>query len=112
MFPKFRFKISFSSFLGTLVDEKKDEQWHMKVALESLCDLIDLFDHSPMFLSQVQFERATSLAKRFFAAYDFLSEWAKVHKQKLFHVVMKFHTMMHMVKNSQFINPKYLANWR
>jgi len=71
------------------VDETRDEQWHMKVALESLCDLIDLFDHSPMFLSEVQYERATSLGKRFFAAYDFLTEGAKIHKQKLFHVVIK-----------------------
>ena len=65
------FCFAFLPVLRTLVDETRDEQWHMKVALESLCDLIDLFDHSPMFLSEVQYERATSLGKRFFAAYDF-----------------------------------------
>ena len=106
------FCFAFLPVLANLVDESKDEQWHMKVALESLCNLIDIFGHGLMFLSEVQYERARSLAKRFFAAYDFLTEWAKVHKQKLFHVVMKFHTMMHMVKNSKFINPKFLANWR
>ena len=83
------FCFAFLPVLRKLVDETRDEQWHMKVALESLCDLIDLFDHSPMFLSEVQYERATSLGKRFFAANDFLTEWAKIHKQKLFHVVIK-----------------------
>ena len=32
--------------------------------------------------------------------------------KKLFHIVMKFHTMHHLIRNGRFINPRFTCNWK
>ena len=78
-------------------------------ALESLCTLVDFYDKAPMFLSPKEFTQSMNLGKRFFKAYAYLNKWALAKSKKLFHIVMKFHTLKHLIKNGQVMNQGSLA---
>ena len=81
-------------------------------ALESLCSLVDFYDKAPMFMSSKEFSQSMSLGKRFFKAYAYLNKWALAKGKKLFHIVMKFHTLKHLIKNGQVMNPRFSCNWK
>ena len=78
-------------------------------ALESLCTLVGCYDKAPMFLSPKEFTQSMNLGKRFFKAYAYLNKWALAKSKKLFHIVMKFHTLKHLIKNGQVMNQGSLA---
>ena len=106
------FCFSFLPVLQKLLDKRNEEEQSMLEALEALCLLIKWYDKHPLFLTPDQFSKSKNLAKRFFTAYAFLNKWALAKGKKLFHIVMKFHTLMHLIQNGQFINPKYTCNWK
>ena len=103
---------SFLPVLQKLLNRKKEEDRHMLEALETLCLLIGFYDRTPMFLSSQEFENSRNLGKMFFKACAWLNKWALVKGKKLFHIVMKFHTMHHLIRNGRFINPRFTCNWK
>ena len=60
-----------------------------------------------MILSHEDHISAMKLAEEFLDSYDWLNKWALEKGNLLFHVVMKFHTFMHLVRNAQFLNPRF-----
>lgn len=106
------FCFSFLPVLKKLLTKDKEEHKHMIEALESLCGLVDFYDKTSMFLSNTEFAKSMSLGKRFFKAYAFLHQWALTKGFKLFHIVMKFHTLKHLITNGQVMNPRFCCNWK
>lgn len=104
------FYFSFLPVLKKLLTKDKEEHKHMIEALESLCGLVDFYDKTSMFLSNTEFAKSMSLGKRFFKAYAFLRQWALTKGFKLFHIVMKFHTLKHLITNGQVMNPRFCCN--
>ena len=81
-------------------------------ALDCLVNLLSVFDAADMVLTEMEFDQATNLAKRFFDVYDWLHRWAARVDRKLFHITMKFHTGHHLVHDSQHLNRKASWNFR
>ena len=106
------FCFSFLPVLKKLLDKGNEEHKQMIEALESLCKLVDFYDKAPMFLSCKEFAKSMSLGKRFFKAYSYLNKWALAKGKNLFHIVMKFHTLKHLIKNGQVMNPRFACNWK
>lgn len=76
----------------------------MQACLASLVSIAEHYDACGMFLTHNEFKEASNLAKRFFESYNSLQQWALVKGQKLFHVTWKFHSFMHLIKESKFLN--------
>jgi len=90
-----------------ILNNANEVDQHIVLALESICNLVKLFDTCPMFLSPEDHVSAMELAKEFLDSYDWLNKWALEKGTLLFHVVIKFHTFMHLVRNSKFLNPRF-----
>lgn len=84
----------------------------MLEALETLCLLIDFYTRASMFLNPEEFENSRNLGKRFFKAYAWLNKRALAKGKQMFHIVMKFHAMHHLIRNRRFINPRFTCNWK
>ena len=80
---------------------------HMINALESLVQLVFLWDKAGPFLTEGEFLMSMSLATTFLQEYTWLNNWAQSEDRKLFHKVMKFHQFLHLVQNSWCLNPRY-----
>ena len=98
--------------LRAMLDESMEHHMNMLECLQALCKLGQVFDEAGIFLTKEEFRQAMSLGKRFFEAYDALAKWAKGCNRKLFNIVHKFHTMQHMIRDSQFMNPRFCWNFR
>ena len=98
--------------IKNMLDKKQEQHKDMVSALQYMVDLIQLFDKISIFPSSKEYMQARNLEKRFFAHYDSLNIWAQKNDRLLFHVVMKHHTLHHMVRDSQFLNPKNCWNFR
>ena len=103
---------AFLPVLQSLLDTSKEEHSKMVEALDCLVNLLSVFDAADMVLTEMEFDQATNLAKRFFDVYDWLHRWAARVDRKLFHITMKFHTGHHLVHDSQHLNPKACWNFR
>ena len=84
----------------------------MVAALEAFCSLGTLYDEAGIFLTKEEFLEAMNFAERFMVSYDELNKWANEANRKLFHIVHKFHTMQHLVKDSFYLNPRFTWNFR
>ena len=98
--------------IKNMLDKKQEQHKDMVSALQYMVDLIQLFDKISIFPSSKEYMQARNLEKRFFAHYDSLNIWAQENDRLLFHLVMKHHTLHHMVRDSQFLNPKNCWNFR
>lgn len=85
---------------------------HMVGALEAMVALVNAFDSAGMFPTQTEFQGMQDLDKRFCYHYTYLHQWAKSENRKLYHIVYKFHCMHHLVRDSQYLNPRYAWNFR
>ena len=90
-----------------ILDRSNEVDKHIVCALEGLCNLTALFDRCSMFLSKEEYAEALQKAEVFLDNYDFLNTWALEKGRRLFHVVMKHHTFMHLVNNSNYLNPRF-----
>ena len=84
----------------------------MLQCLKALVDLQGLYDEAGMFLTTSEFHKACNLAKRFFESYEELHHWALGKGRKILHVTFKFHSFHHLIRNSQFMNYTFHANYR
>ena len=98
--------------IKNMLDRKQEQHRDMLSALQCMVDLIQLFDRIGIFPSTKEYMQARNLEKRFFAHYDSLNIWAQENDRLLFHLVMKHHTLHHMVMDSQFLNPRDCWNFR
>ena len=80
--------------------------------LGSFNQLVQHFDSIDLFPTSEEFALAKNLAKRFFDSYQDLNSWALSKGKKLFNITHKFHTMMHLIENSQFLNYRIHHNYR
>lgn len=85
---------------------------HMVGALEAMVGLVNAFDSAGMFLTLKEFRKVQDLDQRFCSHYAFLHQWAKSEDRKLYHLVYKFHCLHHLVRDSQYLNPRYAWNFR
>ena len=80
---------------------------HIVQSLEDICKVADIFDKASVFLTDAEFNVASSSAVQFLEDYAWLHEWAEGAGRNLFHNgAFKFHTFHHLVQNSRFLNPK------
>ena len=98
--------------IKNMLDRKQEQHKDMVSALQCMVDLIQLLDRIGIFPSSKEYMQARNLEKRFFAHYDSLNIGAQENDRLLFHLVMKHHTLHHMVRDSQFLNPKNGWNFR
>ena len=98
--------------IKNMLDRKQEQHRDMVSALQCMVDLIQLFNRIGIFPSSKEYMQARNLEKRFFAHYDSLNIWAQENDRLLFHLVMKHHTLHHMVRDSQFLNPRNCWNFR
>jgi len=89
-----------------LLDRDNPVDTKIVCALENICQLVDLFDMADMFLTSEEHSVALTKALAFFDAYAWLNKWAIDNDRLQFHIVMKFHTFWHLVRNSKFLNPR------
>ena len=98
--------------IKNMLDRKQEQHKDMVSALQCMVDLTQLFDRIGILPSSKEYMQARNLEKRFFSHYDSLSIWFQENDRLLFHLVMKHHTLHHMVRDSQFLNPKNCWNFR
>ena len=98
--------------IKNMLDRKQEQHKDMVSALQCMVDLIQLFDRIGIFPSSKEYMQARNLEKMFFSHYDSLNIWFQENDRLLFHLVMKHHTLHHMVRDSQFLNPKNCWNFR
>jgi len=79
----------------------------MVSCLENLVNLVKVFDDAGVFLSPDEYARALEKAEQFLEDYSWLNKWACDNGRQHFHIVMKFHTFIHLVHNSRYLNPKF-----
>jgi len=89
-----------------LLDRDSEVDRHIVCALENICQLVDVFDSADMFLTPAEYDVALTKARCFFDAYAWLNRWANDNDKLHFHIVLKFHTFWHLVRNSKFLNPR------
>ena len=82
------------------------EEDHMVLAAESLEKLVRLWDSSGIIPTDAQFGESMALGKAFLDSYHALNVWSLEKGRKSFHIVHKFHTFLHLLQNSKFLNPK------
>ena len=85
---------------------------NMLSCLQSISDLVDLWDGCGMFLSSSEWKRTMKLHKDFVQEYKLLGEWAAENDRYLFHIVAKHHMMWHMCLDSRHQNPRFSACWK
>ena len=98
--------------LQDVLDDDQEAHQQMKQSLSAFCQIIQVMDQAATIPSKQDYEKLCGLAKRFFSAYDALNKWALTKGRKIFHVTYKFHSFLHLIKNSKFLNPKAHWNFR
>ena len=90
-----------------VLSEANEVDNHIVAALENIVQLTDLFDQCHMFLTPAEHSLALQKAELFLDNYDWLNKWALEEGRKLFHIVIKHHTFLHLVQNSKLSNPRF-----
>ena len=93
---------------------KSTEAHELKMveALEAITCLVTSWDDAGLFLKKKEFETSMLLAEKFLNSYDYLHRWALEKGRKLFNVVHKHHSFLHLVQSCQFFNPKATTTFR
>ena len=81
-------------------------------ALGAITELITLWDNAANTLTSDEFDYSILLAERFFNLYHDLNQWAADEGRSAFHVVHKFHTLLHTIQQAKYLNPKLNTCWR
>ena len=92
-------------------------QWSRKPlkkvqSLEAITELITLWDNAANTLTSDEFDYSILLGERFFNLYHDLNQWAADEGRSAFHVVHKFHTLLHTIQQAKYLNPKVNTCWR
>ena len=103
---------AFLPVLKSILEPNNTLHQHMVGALEAMVDLVAAFDAAGLFPGPKEFQAMQDLDQRFCRHYTELNRWAQKNDQKLYHIVYKHHCQHHLVKEAQFLNPRYTWNFR
>eukprot|EP00438_Fugacium_kawagutii_P008677 Skav210820 [mRNA] locus=scaffold1597:274452:275300:- [translate_table: standard] len=92
--------------LKKLLDYSKPEHTHMVCCLESLVQMVDIWDNAGIFLTQSEYKQSWHLAQKAMKEYQWLNTWSLEKDRSSFHIVNKFHSLLHLAKGAKFLNPK------
>ena len=84
----------------------------MVECLEAVTCLVALWDDAGLFLKKKEFETSMLLAEKFLNSYEHLHKWALAKGRKLFNIVHKHHSFLHLVQSSQLLNPRITTTFR
>ena len=86
----------------------------MVECLEAVTCLVALWDDAGLFLKKKEFETSMLLAEKFLKknSYEHLHKWALAKGRKLFNIVHKHHSFLHLVQSSQLLNPRITTTFR
>ena len=87
-------------------DTQEECEQHMLVVATSLEKLVKGWDEADTFLTPAEYQRSLKLASAFLTSYAWLYQWSLEKDRKSFHVVPKFHSFIHLIWNSKFLNPR------
>lgn len=79
---------------------------NMITAATSLEKLVRLWDDMGVFPTAAEYKQSLCLASAFLQSYDWLNKWSLEKDRMSFHVVAKHHSFLHLVWDSQYLNPK------
>ena len=79
---------------------------NMLLALESLTAVSSIFDEADVIPSTGDWLITMAQINWFFNSYQALNTWALAKGRNLFHIVMKHHTLLHLIENARFLSPK------
>ena len=97
---------------GSLEKSAKPHEKQIVEALEATTELITLWDNAANTLTSDEFDYSILLGERFFNLYHDLNQWAADEGRSAFHVVHKFHTLLHTIQQAKYLNPKLNTCWR
>lgn len=69
---------------------------------------MSLIQHQFFFLTPEEHAVTLEKAEQFFDNYAWLNNWAREEGKPLFHIVIKFHTLLHLIQGSKFLNPRFV----
>ena len=98
--------------LADCLDLGVDIHQRMVQCCKAFNQLVQHFDGCGAFLTAAEFAAAQELSTSFFNLYSRLNCWAAEEGRKLFHITFKFHSMLHLVQNSKWMNIRLHANYR
>ena len=98
--------------LADCLDFGVDIHQSMVQCCKAFNQLVQHFDGCGAFLTAAEFAAAQELSTSFFNRYSRLNCWAAEEGRKLFHITFKFHSMLHLVQNSKWMNIRLHANYR
>ena len=79
---------------------------NMILALESLTAVSNMFDRCDVIPSNGDWLIMMAHINVFFDSYHALNAWALAEGRNLFHIVMKHHTLLHLIENARLLSPK------
>ena len=94
------------------LDDEEPIHQTMISCLEAMVKIDAHYDSIGIFPTSSEFGEACNLAKRFFSTYADLHQWALLKGRKIFHITHKFHSYMHLIHNSQYLNYRIHHNYR
>ena len=84
----------------------------MIAAIHAFNQAVMHFDNMDAFLTPLEYATGQNFVKRFFDAYQDLNSWALTKGRKLFHITHKFHSALHLFKNTKFLHFRVHHNFR
>ena len=101
------------SVLNEILDPAEDPiHITMKEAIHAFNQAVRHYDNMDAFLTATEYATGQNFVKRFFDAYQDLNSWALAKGRKLFHITHKFHSALHLFKNTKFLNYRMHHNFR
>jgi hypothetical protein len=84
-------------------------EFHLRIiaAMDAIYKFTQLIDTSGYVLNADEATRAVTLVENFLGHYGWLREYAADQGTELFHVVLKFHMLLHLAAASKHLNPKF-----
>ena len=98
--------------LADCLDLRVEVHQSMIQCCKAFNQLVEHFDGCGAFLNAAEFAAAQELSTSFLNHYSRLNCWAAEEGRKLFHITFKFHSMLHLVQNSKWMNIRLHANYR
>lgn len=90
-----------------MLGPERDHHAHMIQCVEIMVQLVFLWDSADIFLTEAEEEFTMSLCNSFLQEYTYLNHWAETSGRKLFHIVFKHHTFIHLCLGAAEMNPRF-----
>ena len=99
--------------LREVLDLEEDPIHHtMMEAIHAFNGAFQHFDAVGAFLTDHEFQIGQTMVKTFFDSYADLNSWALTKGRKLFRTTHKFHSALHLFRNTRFSNFRAHHNYK